>query len=266
MAWFEVHKKRLAIGAFLALVVIFVAMILVQQQSERERSASAALSDVRVTFGAAGGIPAGTAETLAKVAADHKGSQAASRALLLSAGVLFAEAKSAADYAAAEQRFAQVTQEYPDSPWGPQASLGVAAALRAQGKTAEATTKYEEITKRYANSAVIGEAKLALAKLYETSKSEDAYKLYDELMKDYPNSPMSLEATMRQDDLLKAKPELAKLKQPAVPPMIMPVTNAPANVAPLTNRAAGATSVTTQPVQIKATQTPTPGAPNAPAK
>ncbi len=241
LAWLEVHKKRLVIGAGVALVVIFVAMILVQQQAEKERSASAALSDVRVPFSASGAVPPGTAEAYARIATEHRGSQAAARALLLSAGVLFSEAKSAADYAAAEKRFAQVSQEYPDSPWNPQAAIGVAASLKAQGRTAEATAKYEDITKRYASSPVIGEAKLALAKLYETSKPEDSFKLYEELLKDHPNSPMSLEATMRQDDLLKAKPELAKLKQPAVPPMsITPVTNAPVNVTPLTNRAAGA--------------------------
>lgn len=241
LAWLEVHKKRLVIGAGVALVVIFVAMILVQQQAEKERSASAALSDVRVPFSASGAVPPGTAEAYARIATEHRGSQAAARALLLSAGVLFSEAKSAADYAAAEKRFAQVSQEYPDSPWNPQAAIGVAASLKAQGRTAEATAKYEDIIKRYASSPVIGEAKLALAKLYETSKPEDSFKLYEELLKDHPNSPMSLEATMRQDDLLKAKPELAKLKQPAVPPMsITPVTNAPVNVTPLTNRAAGA--------------------------
>lgn len=267
LAWLEVHKKRLAIGGGIALVAVFASMIWIQQQAEKERTASAALSDVRISSGASGALPAGTADALAKVASEYAGSQAAARALLLSAGVLFSEARSAADYAAAEKRFAQVSQDYPDSPWNPQAALGVAASLKAQDKTAEATAKYEDITKRYASSPVIGEAKLELAKLYEKSKPEDSFKMYEEIMKDYPNGVLSMEATMRQDDLLKAKPELAKLKQPATPPMtITPTPPQQPNVTPMTNRAAGATSATTQPVQIKLnSQTPTPGAPNAPA-
>jgi len=267
LAWLEVHKMRLAIGGGVALVVIFVSMIVIQQQAEKERTASAALSDVRMPYSASGTLPPGTADALAKVASDHPGTHAAARALLLSAGVLFSEAKSAADYAAAEKRFAQIGQDYPESQWTPNAALGVAASLNAQGKTAEATAKYEEITKRFASSPIIAEAKLALAKLYETSKSEEAFKMYEDLMKENPNSVLSMEATMRQDDLLKAKPELAKLKQPATPPMtITPTPPQQPNVTPMTNRAAGATSATTQPVQIKLnSQTPTPGAPNAPA-
>jgi TolA-binding protein len=267
LAWLEVNKMRLAIGGGIALVVIFVSMIVIQQQAEKERTASAALSDVRMPYSASGTLPPGTADALAKVAAEHAGTQAAARALLLSAGVLFSEAKSPADYAAAEKRFAQIVAEYPESQWVPNANLGIAASLKAQGKTAEATAKYEEITKRFASSPVIAETKLALAKLYETSKSEEAFKMYEDLMKENPNSVLSMEATMRQDDLLKAKPELAKLKQPATPPMtVTPTPPQQPNVTPMTNRAAGATSATTQPVQIKLnSQTPTPGAPNAPA-
>ena len=76
--------------------------------------------------------------------------------------------------------------DYPDSPWNAQAALGVASSLKAQGKTAEATTKYEDITKRFASSPIIDEAKLSLARLYEGSKAEEAFKLYDDLMKGNP--------------------------------------------------------------------------------
>lgn len=267
LAWLEVHKKRLLIGAGIALVVICVTMILIQQQAEKERSASAALSDVRLPFSAAAALTAGTAEALAKVASEHAGSKAAARALLLSAGVLFSEAKSPADYAAAEKRFAQISQDYPESPWNPQAAIGVAASLKAQGKAADATAKYEEISKRYANSSVIGEAKLALAKLYETPKPEEAFKLYEELLKDHPNTVLSMEATMREDDLVKANPAVKKLKEAAIQAMNpVPTPNVPPmKVTPMTNRPAGSTSATTPPVQIKLNSTPTPGAPNAPA-
>lgn len=262
LAWLEVHKMRLAIGAGVVLVVIFVSVIVIQQQAEKERNASAALSDVRLPYSAEG-----RADALAKVASDHPGTQAAARALLLSGGVLFSQAKTSADYAAAEKRFAQMAQEYPESQWTPNAALGIAASLKAQGKTAEATAKYEEITKRFAGSPVIAEARLALAKLYEASKPEEAFKMFGDLIKENPNSALSMEATLLQDSLLKARPELAKLQEPVTPPVtITPTPPQSPAVTPITNRAAGATSATTTPVQIKLnSQTPTPGAPNAPA-
>ncbi len=264
LAWFEVHKKRIAIGAAIASVVIFLGMVMAQRAAEKEFSASAALSDVRLPFSSAAAVPAGAADSLAKVAADHRGSQAAARALLLSAGVLFAEAKSPADYAAAEKRFAQVIQEYPDSPWTAQANLGVASALKAQGNTAAALAKYEDITKRFASSPVIDEARLALARLYEKDKPEDAFKLYDEIMKGNPNSVLTMEATMRQDDLMDARPELKQLKEAAIQAMNPPPTpNQQVKITPVTNTAAGTTS---KPVEIKLTPTATPGAANTPAK
>lgn len=270
MVWLEVHKKRLAIGAGIALVVICGAMLMTQQRAEKERSASAALSDVRLPFSPSAATPPGTAEALAKVASEHKGSQAAARALLLSAGILFSEAKSPADFAAAEKRFADVSAEYPNSPWTAQSALGVAASLKAQGKTAEATAKYEDITKRFANSAIIDEAKLSLARLYEGTKGAEAFKLYEELIKGNPNSVLTMEATMRQDDLVKGDTNLAALRVPPVS-MTPPPINQQVKVTPMTN--VQRTAVTTngasaQPVQIKLNSTtstnPTPGAPNKP--
>jgi hypothetical protein len=282
LAWLEVHKRQVAIGAGAFLVVACLAMIVIQRQAQKEKSASESLSDVRIPFSSAVAPPPGAVEALSKVAVDHAGTKAAARALLIGAGILFTEAKSATDYAEAQKRFTRVTQEYPESPWQPQAHLGIAAALVAQGKTAEAIAKYEEINRRYASSPIIDEARLALARLYESSKPEDAFKLYEDLTKGNPGSVISMEANMRQDALLKAHPELAKLKEPVNPP-VTPVTPASQQiqVTPSTNRvAAGVSNVanrvttnvqratltnrpgTSQPVPIKLSPTPAPGAAN----
>ena len=286
LAWFEVHKKQVAIGAAAILAVVFLAMFIVQRQTRKELSASEALSDVRGLFSPAASTPAGTVEALSKVASDHAGSKAAARALLISAGLLFSEAKSAAEYAEAQKRFTQVTQEYPESAWLPQAHLGIAGSLAAQGKTAEATAKYEEINRRYASAPIFDQSRLSLARLYEATKPEEAFKLYEELSKQNPNSPSSviaMEAAMRQDDLLKSRPELAKLKAALNPPPTPPV-----QITPVTNRAIATltnavprlmTNVQRmtmtnrpgagQPPQIKLSPTPSPGAANpapAPAK
>jgi tetratricopeptide (TPR) repeat protein len=284
LAWFEVHKKQVAIGGVGVLVAVFLAVIVVQHQTRKELSASEALSDVRGLFSPAASTPAGTIEALSKVASEHGGTKAAARALLISAGLLFSEAKSAADYAEAQKRFTQVTQEYPEGAWLAQAHLGIAAALAAQGKTNEAITKYEEINRRYASAPIFDQSRLALAKLYEASKPEEALKIYDELTKPNqgnPNSVVSMEAAMREDDLLKARPELAKLKASLNPPPAPPMAaTPPIQLTPMTNRVASAMTnvqrmMTTnrtgagQPPQIKVGPTPSPGAANpaaAPAK
>ena len=269
LAWFEVHKKHVAIGVGVLVAAVFIGMIVVQQQARKEQSATEALSDVRGLFGPAASTPAGTVESLSKVASEHEGTKAAARALLISAGLLFSEAKSAADYAEAEKRFTQITKEYPDSAWVAQAHLGIAASLAAQGKTAEATAKYEEINRRFANAPIFDQSRLSLAKLYEGSKSEDAFKLYEELIKAHPGgqgSVFAMEAAMRQDDMLKAKPELAKLKAALNPPPPPPVSpNQPVQITPMTNRVVPPMTNrpgTSQPVQIKVNPTPSPGAAN----
>jgi hypothetical protein len=113
----------------------------------------------------------------------------------------------------------------------------VAASLDAAGKTAEATAKYEEIRKRYATSAVADQTKLALARLYEKSKPEEAYKLYDEIMKANPvqYSGLGNEAGMHQEELVKQNPALAKLREPAIPPQTPPQTMSITNLTRVTN-------------------------------
>jgi predicted negative regulator of RcsB-dependent stress response len=287
LAWVEVNKQRLLIGGVAALIIFFVAFMFIQHQAQKETTASEALSNVRLPFSAAVAPAPSTAEALFKVANEHKGTKAAGRALLISAGVLFSEAKSAQAYADAQQRFTQVTQDYPDSPWSAQAHLGIAASLAAQGKSAEATSKYEEVRRRFGTSSVGDEAKLALARLYEGPKSEEAFKLYEELLKENPNSALAMEAGMRQSILLESRPELAKLREPVTPPPSMPQPpSQQIKINPVTNRVTTAVSNaadrlgtnlqrltitnrpgTSQPVQIKLNPAPAPGATSpAPAK
>ena len=289
LAWVEVNKKRLMMGGGIAVVVIVAAVVFIQQQSQKEYSASEALSNVRVPFNSGNPVPSGTADALLKVANDHEGTRAAARALLLSAGILFAEAKSAADYAEAEKRFGQVIHSYPDSEWIAQANRGIAAALVAQGKTAEATTKYEEIRRRFANAPIIDEVRIALARLYESQKPEEAFNLYEEVLKNpqgNPNGPLVAEAGLHEEALIKQHPKLAALKQAAAAaaaPPVVPPQNQQVKITPPTNRIATTISntanrvmtnlqhltitnragATSQPIQIKLSPTPTPGAPNA---
>ena len=283
-AWLEVNKKRLLVGTVAAILVLFVAVLVVQRRAQQEELASKALSDLRVPFSAAAPIPPGTAEALVKLATDYRGTKAASRALLLSAGVQFSTYTDPG-YNEANKLFSQVLQDYPNAPWAAEANLGIAACLGALRKTNEAVLKYEEIRKRFTGSPILDDAKLALARLYEGQKPEEAVKIYDELTKAGIASMSSgmpaasaMEANARMEDLVKRNPALAKLKESLNPPPVAPpapvtqtlnltnrvlpavakLTNAAAAAAATVNKAVAAVNkaATSAPVQIKLSPQP----------
>ena len=260
MAWIEVNKRRILIGGVIALVLIVVVSLVVQQQARKEVAASRALSDIRVPYSPGAPAAPDTANLLLKMSQAHQGTRAAARALLISGSILFSER----NYDEAQKRYNQLLQEYPGNPWAADATFGIAVSLEAQGKSAEALAKYEDVRKRFASSTVINDSKLAIARMYEASnKAEDAFKLYEEVAAAGANSTLGTEAKFRQEELLRLRPELAKLNAPIAPP-------AP-TVTPMTNR----TIVTNtfrptnsgspgQPVQIKlSSPPPAPASPDA---
>lgn len=265
LAWIEVNKKRIMIGGGVALLAIVVVAVVIQHRAQREQNASQALSEVRLPFNPGAPLPSGIADALRQVALDYQGTKAAARALLLSAAVLYQEAS----YVEAQSRFQQLIQQYPESAWIAEANLGIASALAAQGKAVEATAKYEDIRRRFANAPIIDVAKLALVRLYATQKPEEAFKLSEELLKSGgQNSGLAMEAGMLQEDLLKKNPDLAKLREPLVPPTTpaFNLTNQPIRVPP-TNRPMLITSAvnraftnlkTSVPTNVPATNPPIP--------
>lgn len=262
-AWVEVNKKRLLYGGVGVLATVLVVGVFLQFQAGREARASHALSEIRFPIDPRTPAPPGLAEALYKVATSYKGSAAAPRALMMCGSVLYAEQ----NFAVAQERFNTVLQQYSDSPWVANAHLGVGACLEAQGKADDAIKKYEDVRKRFATAPVANDAKLALGRLYEKSNPEEAFKLYAELMQGNPQSGMAAEAGLRQEELLKAKPELAKLREPVVPQappvQVTMLTNKPTvvtNMLSITNRPGG----TNQPIQIKLNPSPAPGAAQPP--
>ena len=255
--WFEVNKKRLGIAGVAGGALLLATVLFIQQQAGKEAAASKALSDIRIPFNPAVLAEPGTAEKLFRVANQHPGTKAAANALQLSAGILYTEK----DYAKAQERFNSVIQQYPECAWVSDAHLGVAACLEAQGKTDEAIKKFEDIRKRYATMPIIDDAKLSLARLYETSNPTESFKLYEDLVKGNPNSGKAAEAGMRQEDLLKKHPDLAKLREPIVPPT---PPQPPVQITQMTNRPPAGTNRTislTNLIQRKLTNAAGAGAP-----
>lgn len=268
MAWIEVNKKRLMIGGAVAIVLIVVASLFVQQQARKEITASEALSDIRVPYSPGAPAAPDTANALLKMAQAHQGTRAAARALLISGSILFSEK----NYDEAQKRYNLLLQEYPGNPWAADATFGIAVSLEAQGKSAEALAKYEDIRKRFAPSTVINDTKLAIARLYEASnKAEDAFKLYEEVATAGANTTLGTEAKFRQEELLRLRPELAKLNAPVAPPAptIAPTTTRTIVMSNPVSRVTNTirptnTGSPSQPVQIKlSSPTPPPVNPEA---
>ena len=234
LAWVEANQKKLIIAAVAAVVAIAVIAYISYEQGQKEIRASHAFANVAAPMSATAPLPPGTADAYLKVANEHDGTKGGARALLQAGAVYFIERR----YDDAQKAFDRFLKEYPGSEWVPQAHFGIASTLDAQGKTAEAVAKFEEMRRRFANDAVIDEVKLALARLYENqNKPAEAHKIYAELVQANPYSGMGSEAGVRMEELEEKFPELAKTNAPvtSLQQMPMPVVQATNRAAP-TNR------------------------------
>jgi predicted negative regulator of RcsB-dependent stress response len=233
LTWLEVNKKRLIIGAVVALVVGFGIYVYQWASDQKESKAMAALLELRQPLGSTN-APATTPAQYLKIAADYPGTSAAEQAVILAAGAAFDQN----NYSEAQAQFQSYLTKYGNNgTWAGVAELGIAAALEAQNKKDEALAAYQKLTSGRSNDPVVPQAKLALARLYEARNQPDkAYAIYDELSK--PTSPNSAtsEAFVRKTQILKKHPELAATNAPAVTPAVMkPVTNAPVTAKRATN-------------------------------
>ena len=236
LAWFEVNRKRVLIGAVIVLVVGLAAGVLIYSQSQREVRASEALSEVRAVIAPSGTPAPGAADAFKKVAQQHQGTQAGGRALIMAGTSLYTQAQ----YDEAQKLFEQFAKEFPASPFVPEALYGVASSLDAQKKSNEAIAKFEELRRRYAKSSVMDQTKLALGRLYEEQgKYAQALDLYDELVKGNQFSGIASEAGLRMEDLLSQHPELKKTNAPPIMSAATPTPGRPNTnliVRPATNR------------------------------
>lgn len=233
LAWVEVNKRRLIYAGIGLIGLIVVVAVFSQYQTGKETAASHALSEVRIPFNPSAPTDPGTADKLFKVAQEHAGTRAAARALIMSAGVLYTDK----EFAKAQERFNALLTQYPESPWVADAHLGVAASLEAQGRTAEAVNKYEDLRRRFATAPIADDVKLALGRLYEKTDQTNAFNLYEELIKASPGSRAAAEAGLFQELLLKKNPELAKLRPPVIPPA--PPQQPPVQITRITNQPPG---------------------------
>jgi len=211
--WIEANLKRLAYGAILIVIAIFVFSYYSYRQNKREVDAGEALTQA-VVSGNGGQL----ADACLKVATDYSGTLAGQRALLQGAAALFATG----NYADAQVQFQKFLDTYPDNSSAPQAALGLASSLDAQGKTDLAFSAYQKAGDQSSDAYTEVAAKFALARIEEQQgKIPDAAKLYDDIAHAFPNSSIASEASMRETEL-KTKFSSPAVSTPAAPAATTP--------------------------------------------
>lgn len=207
LAWLDVNKKRLGIGALLLVAIGFGLVTTRYMAEKKELEASSALLALKPTLVPATNAPPPQASAFTKVAEDFKGTTAAERALLLAANTLFVEGK----YSEAEAQFSRFFAEHSASPWAPDAAYGKAASLEALGKTNEALSAYQAVTTAYPGASVSALSKLALGRMHEAQgQASQALKYYNDLTAPDATGQSSpnTHALQRKQALLKSHPEL----------------------------------------------------------
>src|SRR6266704_3057615 len=144
LAWVEVNKKKLLIGAAVVAVAIAAYSIYQWHRNEAEAEASAAFYRIQ-TPAAQTERPAGPdAQAFLQVARTHSGTSAGAQALLFGAEGLFRENK----FDEAKKEFENFIRTYPNHPVASTASLGIAACMDAINKSDEALAAYQEVVNR----------------------------------------------------------------------------------------------------------------------
>jgi predicted negative regulator of RcsB-dependent stress response len=216
MAWVNERRKALLIGlgvvAALGVIIGFMAW----SKSQRAADAEAKLFDIPVSSSPNAAVMAPTPSAYLNIARDYPNTSAGEYAVLLAAETLFVDG----NYAESEREFSAYLADHPDSPLAPQAKLGVAACMEAEGKTSEALQKYQTVVSSYPNELNVTEpAKLTMARLYEQQNRPDqALSFYTELARSQnPYDPWAAEARDRGELLLAKHPELRRTESAQAP-------------------------------------------------
>jgi predicted negative regulator of RcsB-dependent stress response len=239
LAWLHVNRKRLVIGLVVVVVAAVVAGIIAWHNNQQESDANASLFRLPLETASGPAVTAPPPSAYLDVARQYPNTSAGEYAELLAAESLFIDGK----YPDAQGEFSNFLQNHSESALVPQAKMGVAACLEAQGKIPEAIQKYQELVSGYPNELnVIAPAKLTLARLLDQENHPDqALNLYADLARSQnPNDPWASEARERAQLLLSKHPELRRtepapqasapfsMSQPASQKPSAPAAQAPA--------------------------------------
>jgi tetratricopeptide (TPR) repeat protein len=216
LEWLHARRKPLVIGLGAVAVIGLVWAIVAWKKGQDETDANKQFFAAPIEAGPRS-APV-SAQPLLELAKEYPGTTAGEYAQLLAGDELFNQEK----YPEAYQQFSEFIESHPDSTLVPQAKVGVAASLEAEGKNSEAIAKYHDLILLYPSELnIISPAKLTLARLYqEDNKPQQAFELYAELARmlgQNPYDPWASEAQERARLLVAAHPEFLKSQASAAP-------------------------------------------------
>jgi len=195
--WFEANKIRLACGGGIVVVAIGLISFYSWQRNQTEITAGEAFTGLMISDSRKA-TPEDQAGLFMKVAGEHSGTAAGQRALLQSAAMLFEAGK----YPGAQAQFQQFLKQYPVSSLAPQAALGAAASLDAQGQSDPAAAAYQRVISGYSDAIAANYAKYRLAQIDERlGKTTEALKLYEDVARSSAGSQLGSEAGLRAMEL-----------------------------------------------------------------
>jgi len=170
----------------------------------RDSAAEAALD--RLTIPSAEEASASDAGGFLEVANLYPDTTAAARALLIAGQIQFQKGQFDQSLATF-QRFMSAHHDYPLATCG---LIGEAASLEAQGKTADATARYEEVL-RHPQDQNFFQASVALGRLYASQgKAEQGLRELSGIIQTRQQNTWALEAQIVAQDILAKNPDLEK--------------------------------------------------------
>lgn len=206
--WLRLNQKRVVAGAVVVGVIAAIIGAVMWNNSQKRAGANQALFSDPAFISGPAVADAATAKTLLSIGQEYSGVSAGACAQLLGARALFLSGK----YAEAEAAFSKFAADNADNPLVPQAAVGIAASLEAQGKINPAIAQYKKIDEMYSRYPnIVLPVKLTLGRLSEAdNKPDQAVKYYRDLagVRD-PNDPWVAEAAERYRLLVTKHPELA---------------------------------------------------------
>lgn len=172
--WAKAHLEAVLIGVLVLAALIFGTQFFLQGQRQKALEASKLLGEAQRLFQQAQTLPAADAaqgfnQAYAKyqAVASTYDGMAQAGAARLGMANALLAQGKAAD---AEREYQALDSRDAGDPLAALAALGKARALEAQGKAPEALAAYEALPAAYPASAVLGEAEKALARLKNAPK------------------------------------------------------------------------------------------------
>ena len=220
LTWLEINR-RLVVGVVLAVSLVLAVLAVIRSQQRATRAAAAKeLLQLMPPVGPGETPKSPDVAKLLALSSQYPGTAAGQQARLLAAGQLFVSGK----YAESQAEFSRFEEQNPNSEFIGVALIGIAAALEAQGKDAEAVKAYDRAILGGGDGFAV-QARLAKARLLESTSPAAALGLIDEVLKSAAASVMGEQAAATRTRLVQKHPELAATAPTNAP---APAVSAPA--------------------------------------